>query len=85
MSVANTRLHIEELVLHGIAPGDARVLQRSVEGELQRLLEDGSPRGLASLAGRAELDAGSHKLAEGAGAADIGTTVARGLYRCLDR
>ena len=43
MAPARIELHIEELVLHGFAPGDRRPLGEAVERELTRLLGGGAP------------------------------------------
>jgi hypothetical protein len=49
-------VHIEELVLHGIAPGDEYAIRDAVEGEITRLLSGhGAPatESVASQVGRA--------------------------------
>src|SRR5258708_7973370 len=66
MRTSNINLHIEELVLHGFAPGDRYTIADPVERELSRLLtEDFADPGYSSLltsnTGPARLDAGLTK------------------------
>ena len=42
----SVKLHIEELVLHGFAPGDRHGIAYAVESELARLMSDGCLSGL---------------------------------------
>jgi len=47
MTPKNIELHIEELVLHGLSPGDRYRIGEAVEQELTRLLADqGVPESL---------------------------------------
>ena len=74
-------LRIEELVLHGFAPGDRHRVGAAVERELARLLaERGLPPGLVRGADLSRLDGGSFAVAPGAGAEAIGARVARAVY-----
>ncbi len=74
-------LRIEELVLHGFAPGDRHRIGEAVERELARLLvERGLPTGLARGADLSRHDGGSFAVAPGAGAEAIGARVARAVY-----
>lgn len=74
-------LHIEELVLHGFAPGDRYRIGEAVKDELVRLLtEQGVPRTLASDGEVARLDGGAFEVKPGSGAEAIGVQVARAVY-----
>jgi hypothetical protein len=81
---AAVELHIEELLLHGFAPGDRYRIADSVEGELSRLV---ARQGLASLAGALRpierLDAGAFRLASGDGPDQVGLRIARHVYSRL--
>jgi hypothetical protein len=81
---AAVELHIEELVLHGFAPGDRFRIADAVEGELRRLV---ARHGLAGLAGGPppieRLDAGAFRLASGDGPDRVGLRVARNVYARL--
>ena len=83
-------LHIEELVLHGFAPGERYRIGAAIERELARLLtEQGAPEGL--LGGREEvslegidvpnLSLGSFQIQQGAKPEMIGMQVAQALYK----
>lgn len=74
-------LHIEELVLHGFAPGDRHRIADAVERELARLFaERGVPAGLGDGFESPRLDAGSFDFAPGARAETVGEEVARAIY-----
>lgn len=81
MTPANIELHIEELVLHGFAPGDRYRIGEAVGREFQRLFaeQDASPR-LAQDSEVARLDAGAFRVASGSKAEGIGAHVAQALY-----
>ena len=56
----NVRLHIDELVLHGFAPGDRGRIAEAVQSELIRLFaETGVPPALRGGGARERVDAGS--------------------------
>jgi hypothetical protein len=81
MRPANVELHIEELVLHGFAPGDRYSIGDAVQRELQRLFaEQGASPRLAQDGEVAHLDGGAFKMAHGAGAEVIGAQIAQALY-----
>jgi hypothetical protein len=70
-------LHIEQLVLRGVARGDARALSTALQDELQRLLA--LPGGLAALQGRQGgqgVKPDQARVPQGAGPAAIGRAVA---------
>jgi hypothetical protein len=77
----SVRVHVEELVLHGFAPGDRRRIGDAVLHELTRLLtEQGVPPQLARAGETERLDADSFALAPGAGARAVGVRTARAVY-----
>jgi hypothetical protein len=81
MRPSNVELHIEELVLHGFAPGDRYRIGEAVERELQRLFaEQGAPPSLAQSAARDYLDGGSFEAPRAARAGEIGAKIAQNLY-----
>src|SRR3712207_3298477 len=60
MTPVNIELHIEELVLHGFAPGDRYRIGEAVQRELARLFaEQGVPPSLVGGGEVAHLDGGS--------------------------
>lgn len=81
MTPQQIELHIEELVLHGFAPGDRQSIGEAVQQELTRLI---AARGLpASLMQRGEvarLSGGSFNVVPGAPAGAIGAQVAQAIY-----
>ncbi len=82
----SVELHIEELVLHGFAPGDRDRIGGAVERELARLLAEGGLPGASShpmAIGR--LEGGAFQVAEGARPDGIGARVAAAIYRGLSR
>ena len=81
MTRANLELHIEELVLHGFAPGDRHRIGDAVERELSRLFaEHGVPPNFSQGFETARLDAGSFNFAPGSPAHSIGAQIAQALY-----
>lgn len=81
MRRANIELHIEELVLHGFAPGDRHCIGDAVERELASLFaEQGMPPSLMQGGGMARLEAGGIDVAPGPGAEVMGARVAQALY-----
>ena len=82
----DVRLHVEELVLDGFAPGDGHRIGEALERELTRLLaERGLPPGFAAEGEVARLDAGVFELAPGVGAEAIGIRVARAVATGMNR
>lgn len=79
-------VHIEELLLHGFAPGDRYSIGEAVERELQRLFAepDASPR-LSQDGEVAHVDGGAFEVARGAKAATIGSLVAQAVYGVCNR
>jgi hypothetical protein len=77
----NVALHIEELVLHGFAPGDRHAIAEGLQGELTRLLtERGLPRALAAGASWETLATPPVAVGTGSRPEVIGAQVARSVY-----
>ena len=79
-------LHIEELVLHGLSPGDRYRIADAVERELSRLFAE--PGLLSSMADGDEiprLDGGSFAAGRGAKPAAIGAQIAQAVYGGLSQ
>lgn len=82
----NIEIHIEELVLHGFAPGDRYCLGAAVELELARLFaERGVPPSLAQGAEFADMGGGAFEMAPGSRSEAIGAQVAQAVYGGLPR
>lgn len=77
----SVELHIEELVLHGFAPGDRYAIGDAVQHEIARLLAE--PGG-AQLLGHSEelshVDAGSFDVRPNAKPGTIGTQIAAAVH-----
>lgn len=75
-------IHIEELVLHGVAPADRRAVGDALQRELETLV---ARHGVAALLSRPDGSAphspGPITLAPGARPAALGAEVARTLHR----
>jgi hypothetical protein len=88
MRTSNIKLHIEELVLHGFAPGDRYTIADAVERELARLLtERFSPitaEGIAQSSvhrpANSQLDAGTFQVAPGSRSDSIGLQIAQAVH-----
>jgi hypothetical protein len=81
MKPRSVELHIEELVLHGFAPGDRHRIADAVERELARLFaEQGVPDALQSGFESPRVDAGSFQMAPDSRAETVGAEVARAIY-----
>lgn len=79
-------LTIDELVLHGAAPGDEQRIAAAVRGELDRLLrESGLPSAFTAGRDLSYVDGGTHLLARNATAESVGAQVAEAVYRGLGR
>jgi hypothetical protein len=77
----NLRLHIDELVLHGFAPGDRARIADAVQLELVRLFTDGGvPRGLGSGGAVERLAAGAFPTVAAARAETTGAQIAQAVY-----
>jgi hypothetical protein len=77
----SVELHIEELVLHGFAPGDRHQIAEGTLRELSRLLEQARPPASSSRGAEIEsLDAGSFQLGTGGQAEATGCQIARSVF-----
>lgn len=78
-------LHIEELVLHGFAPGDRHAIGHAVETELTRMLvERGLPPTFASDAEIDSIRGGSFTATPGSSPPTIGVQIARSIMTGLN-
>jgi hypothetical protein len=83
---AALELHIEELVLHGFAPGDRYQIGEAVEHELARLFaEQGAPGWLAEGGEIGRVDGGAFEMTPGSKAGTIGTQVAHAIHGGLTK
>lgn len=81
MTRKNIELHIEELVLHGFAPGDRSRIGEAVQQELTRLfVEQGVPRSLSQGGEIGRLDAGAFEMTTGTKAEVVGAQIAQAIY-----
>ena len=84
MKPKNIELNIDELVLHGFAPGDRYRIGEAVEQELTRLLADkGVPQSLERGGEIGHVDGGAFEVAQGSRAQVVGAQVAKAVYRGL--
>jgi hypothetical protein len=72
-------LHIEELVLHGFAPGDRHGIADAVEQELTRLFSE-QPLAARKNISLAQLDGGSFALENNARPAKVGGQIAGAVH-----
>jgi hypothetical protein len=81
MKPVDLELDVEELVLHGFAPGDRYRIREAVERELVRLFtEQDAPRSLAQSGEIARLEGGEFEVKLGSKAEDIGIQVAQAVH-----
>ena len=86
MKPRTIELHIEELVLHGFAPGDRYSIGDAVHHELTRLFaEHGVPQSSTVSVDRAHVDAGNVHVAPESKAPTVGAQVAQAVYGGLTR
>jgi hypothetical protein len=86
MTPKKIELHIEELALHGFAPGDRYRIAEAVERELTQLFtEQGLPPSLMKGGSIDKLDGGAFNMAPSSKAGVIGVQVARAVYGGLRR
>ena len=84
MKSARIKLHIEELVLHGFAPGDRYRIAERLQQELGELLSAGElPRSLHESRDVPQIDAGAFPFQPGSRAESVGTQVAEAVYGAL--
>jgi hypothetical protein len=76
----NVILHIDRLVLHGVAASDRRGLVQGLHAELARQFASSvAVAGVAAMAGRARLDMGTVRAPYRSGPGGLGAAVARGI------
>lgn len=84
MTARNIELHIDELILHGVSPHERHHVSASLERELSRLFtEEGLPQPEARDAASMDLGVITLPAGHAQGAGEIGTHVARAVYRSL--
>jgi hypothetical protein len=85
MNPRKIRLHIQQLVLHDIAPGDRGRIADAFQTELHRLLtEQGLPASVMNGANLDVINAGEYRTPTPS-AHGVGTSIARALYGGLKR
>ena len=77
-------VRIEELILHGFAPGDRHAIADAVQVELARLMQAGAlpARGQNELAFK-RIDGGTFQIKRGSKAENSGGQIARSVFRGL--
>ncbi len=86
MKPMDIEVHIEELVLHGFAPGDRYHIADAVERELARsFAQQGLSPSLRNGIEIARVDGGVFRVAGGAKAETVGSQVAQAVYGGLTR
>jgi hypothetical protein len=78
-TIAEIHLHIEELVLHGFAPGDRHHIGAAVEQELSRLMAE-QPLAVGKNMSLAQLDGGSFQVKNAARPASVGGQIAGAIH-----
>ena len=79
-------VQIEELVLHGFAPGDRRAIAEAVQHELAQLIEAGQlPLTQGNSVALKRIDAGAFQVKADSKPASSGTQIARSVVRGLRR
>jgi hypothetical protein len=86
MNPGPIELHIDELVLEGVDPGDRLAVADALRGELARLLAAGGLPGLQEAdAEGSHLNRGTLQLRAGTLPRDTGAAVAQAVYRGIGR
>jgi len=86
MKPPRIELHIEELVLHGFAPGDRHAIGDAVHHELTRLLvEQGLDTSSIASGERAHVNAGDVHVAPESRPQAVGAQVAQAVHRGVTR
>jgi len=81
MNPTRVEVTIDELILHGFAPGDRHAIAEALQGELARLLrEQGVPAAFTQGGEVERLDGGSFAVAPSAKGASVGRQVAQAVY-----
>jgi hypothetical protein len=75
-------VHIEELILHGFAPGDRHAIAEAVEHELAQLIGQGQlPISHGNPVALKQVDAGTFQVKANSRPANNGTQIARLVFR----
>lgn len=86
MKPENIELQIEELVLHGFAPGDRYRIGEAVERELANVFtEHGAPHSVAQGGEAARLDGGAFEVRTASTAEAVGLQVAQAVFDGFSR
>lgn len=86
MKPANIALHIDELILHGFAPGDRYRIGEAVERELTRLLsEQGVPDPMIKGGEHERLDGGMFSAGPTGKPETIGVQVAQAVHGAIGK
>jgi len=86
MSQQRIELHIDELVLHGVAPGDAHQIGLAIERELGRLLSmHGLPSSLSTERSMDAMDGGRFTMTAHARPVSIGQSIAGSVFKGMSR
>jgi hypothetical protein len=81
MTEYNIELKIEQLVLHGFAPGDRHRIGAAIQQELARLLaEQGIPPGIVQGKTIEQFDGGAFEIKAGTPLRVIGAQIAQAIY-----
>lgn len=79
-------VHIEELVLHGFAPGDRHAISEAVQHELTQLIGQGQlPVSPGNSVVLKQIDAGTFQVKAGSKPENNGTQIAKAVYRSMRR
>ncbi|HEY9662752.1 MAG TPA: hypothetical protein V6C65_30230, partial [Allocoleopsis sp.] len=79
-------LHIEQLILHGFAPGDRQVIASALQQELTRLFhEQGIPPSMQRGGEIPQLEGGQFQVVAGTPPQAIGTQIAQSIYGGLNQ
>jgi hypothetical protein len=79
-------IRIEELVLHGFAPGDRHRIARAVQRELaRRFRQGGVPESASDSSALASIEAGAIHIPQGVAPWTAGTRIGAAIYRGLHR
>jgi plasmid stabilization system protein ParE len=86
MAIPDIDLHIEELVLHGYTPSEARRAGAALQTKLGRLLSGrGLPKSLAASAEIPKIDTGQVRHPAAVGPEATGVEIARAIHGGLNR
>ncbi len=80
---AAVELHVEDLVLYGLAPGDRFAIAEALQRELARLITERGMPALARIPGIERIDGGAFRVEPGLDARGVGAQVAGAVYRGL--